>query len=228
MFKLVKSISIAPLMGISNTYSRRFWRILTKKTILYSEMIVDKALLRMMEQSKKCSEIEAHVSEEPLVYQLGGNRLEELVPAVKIISNLYENKEMLHKVNINMGCPSSKVMKCSFGASLMKDPGIFKCMELLQKSTSSNISIKCRIGVDDSDYAFLENFIKCMQMAGIKEFIIHARKAIQGLSTIQNRTIPPLQYDQVYSIKKTFPDLNIIINGGISSWYNYALYFYSF
>ena len=153
--------------------------------------------------------------EHPLAIQLGGSDPSSLAEASSI-SEEFGFKE----VNLNVGCPSIKVQKGRFGAVLMKEPELVsRCVHAMKKSVSIPVTVKCRIGVDDMDEGTsLDKFIKEVSFSGCETFIIHARKAwLKGLSPKDNREIPPLTYERVYKLKETFPDLNIVINGGIKT-----------
>ena len=153
--------------------------------------------------------------EHPLAIQLGGSDPSSLAEA-SLISEEFGFKE----VNLNVGCPSIKVQKGRFGAVLMKEPELVsRCVHAMKKSVSIPVTVKCRIGVDDMDEGTsLDKFIKEVSFSGCETFIIHARKAwLKGLSPKDNREIPPLTYERVYKLKETFPDLNIVINGGIKT-----------
>jgi tRNA-dihydrouridine synthase A len=159
--------------------------------------------------------LEFKAEEHPLAIQLGGSDPGSLAEA-SVISEEFGFKE----INLNIGCPSSKVQKGRFGAVLMREPELVsKCIYAMRKSISIPVTVKCRIGVDDMDEdAYLDKFIKEISFSGCETFIIHARKAwLSGLSPKDNREIPPLNYQRVYKLKETFPELNIIINGGIKT-----------
>jgi tRNA-dihydrouridine synthase A len=153
--------------------------------------------------------------EHPLAIQLGGSDPESLAEA-SVISEEYGYKE----INLNVGCPSSKVQKGRFGAILMKEPKLVaKCVSNMKNSVTVPVTVKCRIGVDDMDQdAQLDRFIEEVSFEGCNTFIIHARKAwLKGLSPRDNREIPPLNYERVYKLKDKFHHLNIVINGGIKT-----------
>ena len=159
--------------------------------------------------------LEFKAEEHPLAIQLGGSDPSSLAEA-SVISEEFGFEE----INLNIGCPSSKVQKGRFGAVLMREPELVsKCIYAMRKSISIPVTVKCRIGVDDMDEdAYLDKFIKEVSFSGCETFIIHARKAwLSGLSPKDNREIPPLNYQRVYKLKETFPELNIIINGGIKT-----------
>ena len=202
---------VAPMMDRTDRHCRYFHRLLTKRSFLYTEMLHSNAILNG--DVNKLLEFKAE--EHPLAIQLGGSDPGSLAEA-SVISEEFGFKE----INLNIGCPSSKVQKGRFGAVLMREPELVsKCIYAMKKSISIPVTVKCRIGVDDMDEdAYLDKFIKEVSFSGCETFIIHARKAwLSGLSPKDNREIPPLNYQRVYKLKETFPELNIIINGGIKT-----------
>ena len=202
---------VAPMMDRTDRHCRYFHRLLTKRSFLYTEMLHSNAILNG--DVNKLLEFKAE--EHPLAIQLGGSDPSSLAEA-SVVSEEFGFRE----INLNIGCPSSKVQKGRFGAVLMREPELVsKCIYAMKKSVSIPITVKCRIGVDDMDEdAYLDKFIKEVSFSGCETFIIHARKAwLSGLSPKDNREIPPLNYQRVYKLKETFPELNIIINGGIKT-----------
>ena len=202
---------VAPMMDRTDRHCRYFHRLLTKRSFLYTEMLHSNAILNG--DVNKLLEFKAE--EHPLAVQLGGSDPSSLAEA-SVISEEFGFRE----INLNIGCPSSKVQKGRFGAVLMREPELVsKCIYAMKKSVSIPVTVKCRIGVDDMDEdAYLDKFIKELSFSGCETFIIHARKAwLSGLSPKDNREIPPLNYQRVYKLKETFPELNIIINGGIKT-----------
>ena len=202
---------VAPMMDRTDRHCRYFHRLLTKRSFLYTEMLHSNAILNG--DVNKLLEFKAE--EHPLAIQLGGSDPSSLAEA-SVISEEFGFRE----INLNIGCPSSKVQKGRFGAVLMREPELVsKCIYAMKKSVSIPVTVKCRIGVDDMDEdAYLDKFIKEVSFSGCETFIIHARKAwLSGLSPKDNREIPPLNYQRVYKLKETFPELNIIINGGIKT-----------
>ena len=202
---------VAPMMDRTDRHCRYFHRLLTKRSFLYTEMLHSNAILNG--DVNKLLEFKAE--EHPLAIQLGGSDPGSLAEA-SVISEEFGFKE----INLNIGCPSSKVQKGRFGAVLMREPELVsKCIYAMRKSISIPVTVKCRIGVDDMDEdAYLDKFIKEVSFSGCETFIIHARKAwLSGLRPKDNREIPPLNYQRVYKLKETFPELNIIINGGIKT-----------
>ena len=203
--------SVAPMMDRTDRHCRYFHRLLTKRSLLYTEMLHANAVLKG--DTEKL--LNHHTDEHPLVLQLGGSDPSALSEASSI-----SEKFGYSEVNLNVGCPSSKVQKGRFGAVLMKEPKLVaKCISQMKEATTLPVTVKCRIGVDDMDQNIhLDNFINEVSSGGCNTFIIHARKAwLKGLSPKDNREIPPLNYERVYKLKNTFPDLKFIINGGIKS-----------
>ncbi len=206
-----RKVSVAPMMDCTDRHERFFLRLISKNTLLYTEMIVDEAINR----GDKKKLLEFNINEKPVALQLGGSSPKLLAEASKIGEDFGYDE-----INLNLGCPSKKVEKNKFGACLMKEPNLVAdCLIEMQTRTKLPVTIKTRIGYDDvEDYQNLYNFISILKSTGVKTFIIHARKAMLGKFTPkQNLNIPPLKYDYVYKIKKDFPDEEIIINGGIAS-----------
>ena len=200
---------VAPMMDWTDRHDRRFLRELTKRALLYTEMVTSAAL-----EFGDRENLLAHSPEEyPVALQLGGSDPRQLQLAAKL-----GEKAGFCEINLNVGCPSERVQSGSFGACLMAEPELVaECVDSMLQSVSIPVTVKCRIGIDDQDSeAALQNFIGIVADAGCDLFIVHARKAIlSGLSPKQNRDIPPLDYDRVYRLKSSFENLSIIINGGI-------------
>ena len=206
-----RKVSVAPMMDCTDRHERFFLRLISKNTILYTEMIVDEAINR----GDKKKLLEFNIHEKPVALQLGGSSPKLLAEASKIGEDFGYDE-----INLNLGCPSKKVEKNKFGACLMKEPNLVAdCLSKMQSVTKLPVTIKTRIGYDDvEDYENFYNFINTLKATGVRTFIIHARKAMLGKFTPkQNLNIPPLKYDYVYRLKKDFKDLEIIINGGITS-----------
>lgn len=198
------------MMDWTDRHCRYFHRLLSQHTLLYTEMISTGALLR----GDRERFLKFHDSEHPLALQLGGSNPKDLADCAKIAED-YGYDE----VNLNVGCPSDRVQNGSFGACLMAQPDLVAdCIATMQDRVKIPVTVKSRIGIDDRDsYQELYRFIETISSTGCKVFIIHARKALlNGLSPKQNREIPPLRYDVVYRIKRDFPHLRIIINGGVT------------
>ena len=206
-----RKVSVAPMMDCTDRHERFFLRLISKNTLLYTEMIVSEAISR----GDKKRLLEFNVNEKPVALQVGGSSPTLLAEATKAGEDFGYDE-----INLNLGCPSKKVEKNKFGACLMKEPNLVAdCLSKMQAVTKLPVTIKTRIGYDDTeDYENLHNFVSKLKNTGIKTFIIHARKAILGKFTPkQNLNIPPLKYDFVYKLKKDFPKEEIIINGGITS-----------
>ena len=204
-------VSVAPMMDCTDRHERFFLRLISKNTLLYTEMIVDEAINR----GDKKKLLEFNINEKPVALQLGGSSPKLLAKATKIGEDFGYDE-----INLNLGCPSKKVEKNKFGACLMKEPNLVAdCLSQMQAQTKLPVTIKTRIGYDDvEDYENLHKFISTLKSTGVKTFIIHARKAMLGKFTPkQNLNIPPLKYEYVYNLKKDFPKEEIIINGGITS-----------
>lgn len=216
-------ISIAPMVDITDRHFRYFCRLLTKRSMLYTEMITSSAIIHG--DRKKILDFDPF--EKPISLQIAGCEKEEIAEAVKI-SEDWDYDE----INLNVGCPSDRVSGNQMGAALMAYPEeVGEIVVAMKKETKKPVTVKHRIGIDGTNilpsslpkliydkYEDLEYFVKVLSEAGVNHFIIHARIAIlEGLSPKDNREIPPLRYDDVYKIKKSFPDLFIEINGGIKT-----------
>ena len=211
MKKLDHKFCVAPMMQYTDMHDRYLLRLISKKVFLYTEMIATGSLI----YGKCFDQLEFNKEEHPVGVQLGGSNVLDLIECSKKCEQ-YGYDE----INLNVGCPSDRVQKGRFGACLMLEPNLVAdCLSNMQNSVNIPISIKCRLGIDKyEDYEFLYKFVSVVKQSGIKIFIIHARNGIlKGLSPRQNRNIPPLKYHYVYKLKNDFPDLEIIINGGIKS-----------
>ena len=206
-----RTVSVAPMMDCTDRHDRYFLRLMSKNSMLYSEMVATKSAIHG--DRKKI--LSFSPEEKPIALQVGGSDKNELSEVAKIAEDFGYDE-----ININLGCPSKKVQKNKFGACLMKEPDLVsECINSMINSCKIPVTAKTRIGFDDvEDFDYLNNFLLKMKDAGCKTFIIHARKAmLKGLSPKQNLNIPKLNYEMVYKTKKENPDLEIIINGGISS-----------
>ena len=206
-----RKVSVAPMMDCTDRHERFFLRLISKNTLLYTEMIVDEAINR----GDKKKLLEFNINEKPVALQLGGSSPKLLAEATKVGEDFGYDE-----INLNLGCPSRKVEKNKFGACLMKEPDLVAdCLSKMQSVTKLPVTIKTRIGYDDvEDYDNFYKFISKLKATGVKTFIIHARKAMLGKFTPkQNLNIPPLKYEYVYKLKQDFPNEKIIINVGISS-----------
>ncbi len=198
------------MMDCTDRHDRFFLRLMSKNVLLYTEMVATKSAI--YGDRKKI--LSYSPEEKPLALQVGGSDKEELSEVAKIAEDMGYDE-----ININLGCPSKKVQKNMFGACLMKEPDLVaECINSMVNSCNIPVTAKTRIGFDDTEeFNYLNNFIHKMRDAGAKTFILHARKAmLTGLSPKQNLNIPKLNYNMVYEIKKKNPELEIIINGGIS------------
>ena len=209
-------ISVAPMMDWTDRHCRYFHRLLSPRARLYTEMVTSAALvrgtqLRLLEHSQQ---------EHPLALQLGGSEPRELAQAARFgVEAGYD------EINLNVGCPSDRVQSGRFGACLMREPALVgDCVKAMRDAVADSgrpipVTVKCRIGVDDQDdYAGLQHFTETMLQAGVEVLVVHARKAwLQGLSPKENREIPPLDYERVYRLKREFPQLVVVINGGITT-----------
>lgn len=204
-------VSIAPMMDYTDRHFRYFMRQITKKTLLYTEMITSQAIIH----GDRHKLLDFSAVENPVSLQLGGDNGQDLAECAKIGEDWgYE------EINLNVGCPSSRVQNGNFGACLMAEPEkVAKAIESMQKAVNIPVTIKHRIGIDDCDsYENMANFVRIISEAGCVRFAIHARKAwLKGLSPKDNRNIPPLRYHDVYRLKQEFPHLIIEINGGITT-----------
>lgn len=207
---LSRRLSVAPMMDYTDRHYRYFMRLITKHTLLYTEMVTSWALLH----GDVNRFLQFNDSEHPVALQLGGNNPHDLAKCVRLAEE-YGYDE----VNLNLGCPSSRVRNGAFGACLMREPELVAdCFKAMQDaSVNIPVTLKTRLGVDNDDsFEFFSNFIETQYLTGCRSFTIHARKAwLNGLSPKQNRHIPPLNYDSVYKIKKSFPFAEFILNGGL-------------
>lgn len=206
-----EKIAIAPMLDWTDRHYRYFMRQITKHTTLYTEMIVADAIIH----GDRDRLLAFNNAEQRLVLQLGGSDYHKLALAGKI-SLEYGYQE----INLNCGCPSDRVQSGSFGACLMQSPLLVAdSIKALQDVTSLPITVKHRIGIDyEHNYPKLAEFVSVITQAGCNKIIVHARNAVlKGLSPKENREIPPLRYDFVYQLKKDFPALEVMINGGIKT-----------
>ncbi len=205
-----RSFCVAPMMGYTTPYARKLYRILSKNTFLFTEMIASKSLLN----SKNKDLIIENDAHNPIAIQVGGSDIEDFKECSEIA-----HKYNYNEINLNVGCPSKAVQKGSFGACLMQDKVLVRqCLQELQ-SSKIKVSMKCRIGLGKNlDYDFFEEFIDEVLKSGIQIIYVHARNAIlNGFSPSQNRSIPPLDYNFVRKIKLRYPRIVFVLNGGINS-----------
>ena len=204
-------LSVAPMMDWTDRHCRYFHRLLSPNARLYTEMVTSPALVHGDRERL----IGFDASEHPLALQLGGSDPLELAEAARIGAQFGYDE-----VNLNVGCPSDRVQSGRFGACLMREPALVaECFQAMRSAVSIPVTVKCRLGVDEQDeYADLQHFIEVVAAAGCAVFVVHARKAwLKGLSPKENRDVPPLNYQRVYQLKLDFPQLAIIINGGIET-----------
>jgi len=199
------------MLDWTDRHDRYFLRLFSRHTLLYTEMVTTGAILH----GDRDYLLGFDNTEHPVALQLGGSSPSALAECSKIAQDWGYDE-----VNLNVGCPSNRVQNGAFGACLMAKPDLVaECLHTMQQAVDIPVTVKHRIGIDDLDsYELLHRFIETVSSAGCSTFLVHARKAIlQGLSPKQNRDIPPLKYDWVYRIKEDFPELEIIINGGIKT-----------
>ncbi len=211
MKKLDRRLSIAPMMDHTDRHFRYLMRLITRRTLLYTEMVTTGALLHGPRDDLLAFSTEEH----PIALQLGGSQPDKLAECAILAED-----RGYDEVNLNVGCPSDRVQNGRFGACLMAEPELVaECVKRMIQEISIPVTVKTRIGIDDRDrYEHLYQFIEIVRAAGCNTFIIHARKAwLSGLSPKQNREIPPLQYQTVHQLKQDFPDLEIVINGGFTN-----------
>ena len=206
-----RKVSVAPMMDCTDKHERYFLRLISKNVLLYTEMIVSEAI----DRGDKNKLLSFNIEEKPVALQLGGSSPKLLSNAAKIGEEFGYDE-----INLNLGCPSKKVQKNKFGACLIKEPNLVAdCLNEMQAKTKLPVTVKTRIGYDNVEsYENLYNFINLLKSTGVNTFVIHARKALLGKFTPkQNLNIPPLKYEMVYKLKEDFKNLEIIINGGITS-----------
>ncbi len=206
-----RRLSVAPMMDRTDRHDRYFLRLITRRTLLYSEMITTAAILHGDRERL----LGHDPAERPLALQLGGASPGELAACARI-AEAYGYDE----VNLNVGCPSGRVQNARFGACLMAEPAtVAAAVAAMRAATRLPVTVKTRIGIDDRDtYGHLKAFVAAVAEAGCRSFAVHARKAwLSGLSPRENREVPPLDHPRVYRLKAEFPDLEIVINGGIAS-----------
>src|SRR5215467_2505774 len=202
---------VAPMMEWTDRHCRFFHRLLTRRALLYTEMLTTGAVLH----GDRWRLLRYDVSEHPLALQLGGADPPALAQCARIAADLG-----FDEINLNAGCPSDRVRHGRFGACLMAEPALVgDCVAAMKAAVAIPITVKCRIGIDNQDpEAALGAFAETVERAGADALIVHARKAwLKGLSPKENREVPPLDYDRVYRLKATHPRLTIVLNGGIAS-----------
>ena len=203
--------SVAPMMECTDKHCRFFHRILTKKSLLYTEMVVAQAIMKGNPRKL----LGYNDYEHPVCQQIGGSDPELLAQAAKIVEEFGYDE-----VNLNVGCPSKRVRSGAFGACLMYEPELVgDCLQAMREAVKIPVTIKHRIGLDGEDpYEMLFPFVEYIASRGTDVFVVHARKAIlAGLTTKENRDIPPLNYEIVRELKEQFPHLTIVLNGGLNN-----------
>ncbi len=204
-------LSIAPMMDWTDRHDRYFLRLITRRALLYTEMITTAAILH----GDRDRLLGHDPTEHPMALQLGGASPVDLAACARIAE-----EAGFDEVNLNVGCPSGRVQNARFGACLMAEPAtVAACVAAMMAATALPVTVKTRTGIDDRDsYGHLKAFVAAVAEVGCRTVIVHARKAwLTGLSPKQNREIPPLDYPRVYRLKQDFPELEIVINGGIAS-----------
>ena len=208
---LAARLSVAPMMEWTDRHCRYFHRLMSQQALLYTEMVTSPALVR----GNATHLLKYSQAEQPVALQLGGSDPDELAEATRLGA-----EAGYAEINLNVGCPSDRVQNGAFGAILMRDPKLVaECCAAMIKASPVEVTVKCRIGVDDQDpHEVLPEFIARVAGAGVGRFTIHARKAwLQGLSPKENRDIPPLDYDLVQQMKGLFPSLHLSLNGGVTT-----------
>ena len=209
--KLSHRFCVAPMLDWTDQHCRYFHRLLSKNALLYTEMITTGALIHG--NTKRF--LQFNSEEHPVALQLGGSNPHDLAICTRMAEEWGYDE-----INLNVGCPSDRVQNGKFGACLMAEPQLVAdCVAAMQVNAKIPVTVKSRIGIDERDsYEELTQFIDTVAQAGCKTFIVHARKAwLKGLSPKENREVPPLCYDVVLQLKKDFPELEIVINGGITT-----------
>ncbi|UWQ77584.1 tRNA dihydrouridine(20/20a) synthase DusA [Leisingera sp. S132] len=204
-------LSVAPMMDWTDRHCRYLHRLLSRQTLLYTEMVTAPALVR----GGALHLLDFNAEEHPIALQLGGSDPAELAEAARLGAEAGYDE-----INLNCGCPSDRVQSGAFGAVLMQTPELVAdCVAAMREAVNAEVTVKCRIGVDEQEpEQVLPDFLDKIRAAGCQRVTIHARKAwLQGLSPKENRDIPPLDYDLVHRMKAAFPDLHVSINGGIAT-----------
>lgn len=206
-----KQLSVAPMMDWTDRHCRYFHRLLSPHALLYTEMVTTGALL----YGDKQRFLEFDNAEQPVALQLGGSDSSAMAQCAE-----FAQKAGYQEVNINVGCPSDRVQNGRIGACLMSEPDLVAaCVSEMKNKVDIPVTVKTRIGIDDFDSPeFLLQFVETVSKAGCNTFIIHARKAIlKGLSPKENRSVPPLNYERAYLVKREFPHLSVVVNGGVNT-----------
>jgi tRNA-dihydrouridine synthase A len=205
-----RRFSVAPMMDWTDRHCRFFHRLLTRRTLMYTEMVTTGAVLH----GDRARLLGFDPAEHPVALQLGGSDPRALADCARIGAEFGYDE-----INLNVGCPSDRVQEGRFGACLMAEPALVgDCVAAMKAAAAVPVTVKCRIGIDEQDpEAALETLTRAVRAAGVDALTVHARKAwLQGLSPRENRDIPPLDYDRVHRLKRAHPELEIVINGGIT------------
>ena len=205
-----RTLSVAPMMDWTDRHCRMFHRQITRHSWLYTEMVTTGALLH----GDVARHLDFNGEEHPVALQLGGSEPDALAQSARL-----GQQWGYDEINLNCGCPSERVQKGAFGACLMAEPQLVAdCVRAMKDAVDIDVTVKHRIGIDQQEsYGFVRDFVGTIVEAGCTTFIVHARNAIlKGLSPKENREIPPLRYEVVYQLKRDFPGLEIILNGGIT------------
>ena len=209
--QLSRRFSVAPMMDWTDRHCRVFHRLLTRRALLYTEMLTTGAVIH----GDRARLLAFSPAERPVALQLGGSEPQALAACARIGEDFGYDE-----INLNVGCPSDRVQEGRFGACLMTEPALVAdSIAAMKAAVSVPVTVKCRIGIDDQDpEEALDVFTRAVAAAGADAVIVHARKAwLAGLSPRENRDVPPLDYDRVHRLKAAYPDLPIVINGGIAS-----------
>lgn len=204
-------LAVAPMMDWTDRHCRFFHRQLARRTWLYTEMLTTGALLH----GDAGRHLDFDPAEQPVAVQLGGSERDELAACARLAE-----RWGYAEINLNCGCPSERVQRGAFGACLMAEPDLVAdCVKAMQDAVSVPVTVKHRIGIDrQDDYGFVHRFVETLARAGCGTFFVHARNAwLRGLSPKQNREVPPLRHDVVHRLKRDFPELEIVANGGIAT-----------
>jgi len=204
-------LSVVPMLDWTDRHCRYFHRLLSRNALLYTEMVTTGALLH----GDVARHLRFSAQEHPLALQLGGSEPEELARCARL-----GEQWGYDEINLNCGCPSERVQRGAFGACLMAEPQLVAdCVKAMVDVVSVPVTVKHRIGIDKTEsYEFVRDFIGTVAAAGCSTFIVHARNAwLKGLSPKENRDIPPLRYELVHRLKREFPQLTLVINGGITT-----------
>jgi tRNA-dihydrouridine synthase A len=206
---MIDKVSIAPMMEWTDRHCRYFLRLISPHARLYTEMVTAQAVLHGDRERL----LGFDAAEHPVALQLGGSDPDMLARAATIGAGFGYDE-----INLNIGCPSDRVQSGRFGACLMEEPPLVRdCVAAMRAAVTIPVTVKCRIGIDaHDDYGFLRDFVATVAESGCSVFVVHARKALlAGLSPRENREVPPLRYDYVYRLKEEFPQLAVVVNGGV-------------